>query len=191
MWKVTPWQMRHDRHYTYTCVTPICWHCILNPIPNATSNTPLNNSKTTKCRLIPFTPWLDKCIHNSIFRFEQCARFYARAFAFLSYGISFRKSHKKRRQNITFFTSVLLYANFCFCHLFALYDFKVNKSIKTEQHLLKSVKPMTPKQTLYFFSQWMDTVQFTLVCQTQDVCGRFQSENWREHVFTGHCYALV
>ena len=27
--------------------------------------------------------------------------------------------------------------------------------------------------------------------QTQDVRGRFQSENWTEHVSTGHSYALV
>ena len=31
----------------------------------------------------------------------------------------------------------------------------------------------------------------TLVCQTQDVCGQFQSENWTEHVSTGHSYALL
>ena len=31
----------------------------------------------------------------------------------------------------------------------------------------------------------------TLVCQTQNVCGRFQLENWTEHVSTGHSYALV
>ena len=31
-----------------------------NQIPNATSNTFLNNSKPAECRLIPFKPWLDE-----------------------------------------------------------------------------------------------------------------------------------
>ena len=30
----------------------------------------------------------------------------------------------------------------------------------------------------------------TLVCQTQDVCGRFQSENWAEHECIEKCKML-
>ena len=48
---------------------------ILNKIPNATSNIFLNISKPTECRLIPFQPWLDKCVGHSIFEFEQSADF--------------------------------------------------------------------------------------------------------------------
>ena len=46
---------------------------ILNQIPNATSNTYLNNSKATKCRLIPFKLCLNKCLRRSIFEFERSA----------------------------------------------------------------------------------------------------------------------
>ena len=76
-----------SRNYMYTTYHELCmtlplkssgpritidfWFlCILNQIPNATSNTFLNNSKSTKCRLIPFKPWLDKCVRHSIFMFE-------------------------------------------------------------------------------------------------------------------------
>ena len=31
----------------------------------------------------------------------------------------------------------------------------------------------------------------TLVWQTQDVCGRFQTENWTEPVSTGHIYVII
>ena len=47
------------------------FHYILNQIPNATSNTFLNNSKPTECRLTPFKPWLDKSVRHSIFEFER------------------------------------------------------------------------------------------------------------------------
>ena len=46
-----------------------------------------------------------------------------------------------------------------------------------------------------FVLSWLKSCQYmtsqTLVCQIQDVCGRFQSANWTEHVSTGHSYALV
>ena len=72
--------------------------CILNQILNATINTFLNNSKPTKYRLIPFKPWLDKCVRHSIFVFERSAWFHARAMFFLSYGTPFEKKSQKRRQ---------------------------------------------------------------------------------------------
>ena len=71
---------------------------ILNQIP--TSNTSLNNSKPTKCRLIPFKPWLDKCVRHSIFEFERFAWFHARAFAFCLKVPPFWKVTKKAENNL-------------------------------------------------------------------------------------------
>ena len=89
------------------------WH-LLNQIPNASSNTPLNNSKLTECRLILFKPWVDKCIRHSVFEFERSAWFHARAFVFfffllfflfcfLSNGTPFRKSHKNECRKLPFY----------------------------------------------------------------------------------------
>ena len=73
---------------------------ILNQIPNATSNTFLDNSKPTECRLIPVKPWLDKCIRHSIFEFDWYAWFHAHALALCLMARPFEKV-TKRRQKIT------------------------------------------------------------------------------------------
>ena len=41
---------------------------------------------------------------------------------------------------------------FCFCHLWAFYDFKVIKIINIEQNLLKMINAMTPKKPIRTFS---------------------------------------
>ena len=91
------------------------------------------------------------------------------------------------------------------------------KVLKLSKICLKMVKAMTPKandQNILFLNERIPinlhcglnecdiklklplnksceyTTSETLVCQTQDVCGRFQSENWTERVCTGHSYAL-
>ena len=84
---------------------------ILNQIPNATSNTFLNNSKSAECRLIPFKQWL--CVRHLNVKFERSAWFHARAFAFCLMVPPFKKV-TKRRQKIIFFNFVLLYANVLF-----------------------------------------------------------------------------
>ena len=73
---------------------------ILNLISNATSNTFLNISKPTKCRLIPFKLWLDKCVGHSIFVFERSAWFPAPAFAFCLMAPLSKKSQKEGKNNL-------------------------------------------------------------------------------------------
>ena len=111
---------------------------ILNQIPNATCNTFLNISKPTECRLIPSQPWLDKCVGHSVSSLNDLNDFMHAHWLFVSlYPLS--KKSQKRRQKITFFNFVLLYAFFFFFFFFflwAFYDFKVDKSIKIEQNLL-------------------------------------------------------
>ena len=82
-----------------SCLT---WMYILNQIPNATSNTFLNNSKPTECRLISFKPWLDKCVLHSIVVFERAAWIHARAIAFCLTVPPFEKVTKKKAEKNPF-----------------------------------------------------------------------------------------
>ena len=144
-------------------------YIILNQIPNATSNTFLNNSKPTECRLILFKPWLDECVRHSIFKFERSAWFHARAFDFCLMVPPFEKV-TKRRQKITIFDFVLPYVNvfvFVICRHFT--TVKCLKVLKLSKIYLKMLKAMTQKnnnkknnQSEHFAYQWTDNIQFTL-----------------------------
>ena len=136
---------------------------ILNQIPNATRNTFLNNSKPTECRLMPFKPWLDKCVRHSIFEFERSALFHARAFAFCLMVPPFEKVTKKKAEN-----SLLQFCfTLCKCFVFVICSIlrlKVVKSIKIGQNLLTNGQSHDAenKRSEHFVSQWTDTIQFTL-----------------------------
>ena len=126
----------------------------------------------------------------------------------LCYPLS--KKSQKRRQKITYFNVVLLYVMVVICR-----HFEWLKVLKLSKICLKMVKAMTQKITDQKISFPNERIPFnlhcrfnecaikllilinnpceyttaeTLVCQTQDVCGRFQSEKWRQHVSTGHSY---
>ena len=96
-------------HDTSGCI-PIY---ILNQIPNATTNIFLNNSKSTECRLIPFNPWLDKCVLHSVFGFERSAWLHAWAFAFCLRVPPFQKGTKKTAE-LTVFSILFYFVNVLF-----------------------------------------------------------------------------
>ena len=111
---------------------------ILNQIPNTTSNTFLNNPKPTECRLIPFKPGY---INMFAIQFSSLnnLRDFLRAYSLFVLWYPLLKSHKKEgRKLLTVFNFVLIYANVSFLSFISIFDFKVVKSIKMEQHLLKN-----------------------------------------------------
>ena len=145
------------------------WH-LLNQIPNASSNTFLNNSKLSECRLILFKPWVDKCIRHSVFEFERSAWFHARAFVFFFFFFfclmvpPLEKVTKKNAENYLF--------QFCFtlrkCFVFVFYRqltaLNGLKVLKLSTICLKNGQrnDAKNKRSEHFISQWRDTIQFTL-----------------------------
>ena len=129
------------------------------------------------------------------FEFERPAWFHACAIVFLSYGILIRKSHNKKAENNLFQFRVCLLKSFVFvtCFTTCFMTLKWLKILKLSKICLNMIKAMTLKQSIKTFCFWMNGYYSseTLVCQTQDVCGRFQSENWTEHVSTGYSYVLI
>ena len=142
---------------------------------------------------------------------------HARAFAFCLMVPPFEKVTKKKAENSLFQFCFTLRKCFVFVICRHFMTLKWLKVLKLSKICLKMVKAMTPKandQNILFLNEripfnlhcgWNKcdiklklplnksceyTTSETLVCQTQDVCGRFQSENWTERVCTGHIYAL-
>ena len=80
---------------------------------------------------------------------------------------------------------------FCFfCHLSAFYDFKIIKSIKIEQNLLKMINFMTPKttdQNIWFLNE---RIRFNLLCKFTEGGIKLQilinNYLWRNLVTTRH-----
>ena len=137
------WCFKHSRKLVISLTRRHHWtysFYILNQIPYATGNTFLNNSKPTECRLLPFKPWLDKCLRHSVIEFERSAWFHARAFAFCLMVPPFEKV-TKRRQKITF--------TLCKCFVFVICwhstTLKWLKLLQMIKICVKMVKAMTPK----------------------------------------------
>ena len=94
---------------------------------------------------------------------------------FLSYGSHFRKSRKKR-QKITFFNFVLLYANALFLSFAGGYftTLKWLKLLILSKICFKMVKAMTPKtnnQNILFLNE---LIPFNLYCRFNE-CGNDKS----------------
>ena len=135
---------------------------ILNQISNATSNSFLNNSKT-KCGLIPFKPWLDKCVRHSIFEFERSAWFHARAFAFCLMVPPFEKVTKKKAENNLF---QFWYFVFAICRHFT--TLKWLKVLKLSKVCLKmNKKKKKNDQNVLFLNK---RIPISLRCRL-NVCG--------------------
>ena len=113
--------------------------------PNATSNTLLNNSKPTECRLIPLKPWLDKCVCYSIFGIERSAWFHAHAFAFCLMVPAFEKVTKLKAEHNLFQCCFSLRKWFVFVICRHFTTLKWLKVLKLSKICLKVAKVMTPK----------------------------------------------
>ena len=121
---------------------------ILNQIPNATSNTFLNNSQPTERRPIPFKPWLDKCVRHSTSSLNDL-RDFMRSHSLFVLWYPLTKKSQKRRQKITFFNVVLLCVNVFFFFFFFFFfvicrhftTLKWFKVLKLSKICLKWSKP--------------------------------------------------
>ena len=130
------------------------------------------------------------------------------------------KKSQTRRQKVTSFNFVLLKAMFCFLSFVGRHftSLKWLKVLKLCKMCLKMVKAMTPKtndKNIFILSE---RISFNLYCRfikliilinnylrinrvstrnlrpwhaKHKMSGRFQSENWTEHVTAGLSYALV
>ena len=143
---------------------------ILKQIPNATSNTFLNISKPTECRLTPFKSWLDKCVRHSMFEFERSAWFHARAFAFCLMVSPVETNHKKKAENNLFQFCFTLCKCFMFVILGCFTTLRWLKVLKLSKICFKMVKTMTPKindQNILFLNE---RIPFNLHCGFNE-CG--------------------
>ena len=167
MWK-NEIDIRHFCHIK-PCL-PVKQTYILNHIPNATSNTFLNISKPAECRLIPFKPWLDKCVGHSVFEYEPSAWFLARAFAFCLMVPPFENVIKKKAENnlFRFCFTLRKCLGFVICGHFT--TLKWLKLLKLSTICFKMVKAMTTKtndQNILFLNERMP---FSLHCRFNE-CG--------------------
>ena len=141
--------LQHCQNYCHA----ILFISILNQIPNATSKTFLNNSKSTKYITMSFKLWLDKCMYHFMIEFERPVK----------------TQIEKNLINLD-----LLYLNVLFLCIYGHFTtFKWLKVFKLSKICLKMIRAMTPKTTAQNICFLKERIRFNLQCWFNDLQCRF------------------